>query len=55
MIANKAVQVQRAVLAGDTEIAHMYIRDIVLKAAEIGTRGSMAKHLAARSSLGRNL
>jgi hypothetical protein len=43
MIANQAVQVQRAVLAGDTEIAHTYIRDIVLKAAEIGTRCSMSR------------
>jgi hypothetical protein len=37
MIANQAVQVQRAVLARDTELAHMYIRNIVLKTTKINT------------------
>jgi hypothetical protein len=43
MIANQAVQVQRAVLAGDTEVTHTYIRDIVLKASDINTKRSMQR------------
>jgi hypothetical protein len=43
MLANQAVQVQRAVLAGQPQITHTYIRDIILKASEIGSKGTMMR------------
>jgi hypothetical protein len=42
-LAMQAASAQRAILGERPDIAHTYIRDIILKAAEIGTRGSMQR------------